>query len=69
MVGASAQAIEASVKTTMPMSEDPPPADAVAEPAADQHQRAEHQEIAVDHPLQAGDVGAEGRAGSPAARC
>ena len=58
-LGATAQSSEATVKATMPDQEDAAAADAVAEPAADQDQRAQHQQIGVGHPLHRDDVGRE----------
>ena len=55
-LGASAQASDASGEERDADREHAPPAEAVAGRAADQDQRAEHQHVAVDDPLQAGDA-------------
>ena len=68
MFGASPHSTEAAVNQTTPMQEDPSPAEAVAERAAEQHESREHEQVAVDRPLQTGHVGIEVGADAAAAR-
>ena len=59
MLGASAQRIEVDAEAGEADREDLPPAEVVAERAADQHQRDERQHVGLDDPLLAGEAHSE----------
>ena len=58
-VGAIAQSAEVAPKAIRPIDEHPPPAELVAEAAADEQQRDQRQHVGLDHPLLAGEPGVE----------
>ena len=57
--GATAQISEATANQIDAGQKGPAPAEPVAERTAQQDQRGQHQHVAVDDPLQAGDVGVQ----------
>ena len=59
MFGANAHRADAAVNQMTPISKIAPAPVAVAERAAEQDQRREREQVAVDRPLEAGDVGVE----------
>ena len=62
------QASDASVNRAMPSEEQPPLAEQVAEPAAEQQEAAEGQQVGVDDPRERRLARSRGRRGSRAAR-
>ena len=59
MLGASAAAAEARVKSGEAADEEPPPAEPLAERRAGQQQDGEGERVGVDRPLEACDAGVQ----------